>query len=175
MKHDILTADLSKTAKQTVNHPILKFHPNIHLNLRVSSLIEEALKNREGILTDTGAFMCDTGKFTGRSPKDKFTADCFFAQTPCRRSGDQLPLLPFQRGERSSCRDSAGQPVHELPSAGHRFLGRHSHRDGNGAPGGEGRPSQFSLADKGRRLSEASMSSPSAECLSSNSGWSSTR
>ena len=73
MKHDILTADLSKTAKQTVNHPILKFHPNIHLNLRVSTLIEEALKNGEGTLTDTGAFMCDTGKFTGRSPKDKFT------------------------------------------------------------------------------------------------------
>ena len=73
MKHDILTADLSKTAKQTVNHPILKFHPNIHLNLRVSTLVEEALKNGEGTLTDTGAFMCDTGKFTGRSPKDKFT------------------------------------------------------------------------------------------------------
>lgn len=72
MKHDILSADLSKTAKQTVNHPILKFHPNIHLNLRVSTLVEEALRNREGTLTDTGAFMCDTGKFTGRSPKDKF-------------------------------------------------------------------------------------------------------
>ena len=73
MKNDILTADLSKTVKQTVNHPILKFHPNIHLNLRVSTLVEEALKNGEGTLTDTGAFMCDTGKFTGRSPKDKFT------------------------------------------------------------------------------------------------------
>jgi phosphoenolpyruvate carboxykinase (ATP) len=73
MKHDILTADLSKMANQTVNHPILKFHPNIHLNLRVSTLVEEALENAEGTMTDTGAFMCDTGKFTGRSPKDKFT------------------------------------------------------------------------------------------------------
>ena len=73
MRHDILTANLSKTANQAIKHPILKFHTNIHLNLRVPTLIEEALKNGEGTLTDTGAFMCDTGKFTGRSPKDKFT------------------------------------------------------------------------------------------------------
>jgi phosphoenolpyruvate carboxykinase (ATP) len=72
MKHDILTADLSKKATQTVNHPLFNQHPDIHLNLRVSTLVEESLQNGEGVLTDTGAFMCDTGKFTGRSPKDKF-------------------------------------------------------------------------------------------------------
>ena len=72
MKHDILTADLSKKATQTVNHPLFNQHPDIHLNLRVSTLVEEAIENGEGILTDTGALMCDTGKFTGRCPKDKF-------------------------------------------------------------------------------------------------------
>lgn len=72
MKHDMLAVDLSKTAKPKVNHPLFKLHGDIHLNLRVSTLIQEALKNQEGVLTDTGAFMCDTGKFTGRSPKDKF-------------------------------------------------------------------------------------------------------
>ncbi|MFN3850352.1 MAG: phosphoenolpyruvate carboxykinase (ATP) [Spirosomataceae bacterium] len=41
-------------------------------NLSAAELIEEAIKNGEGQLTDTGALMCDTGKFTGRSPKDKF-------------------------------------------------------------------------------------------------------
>nr|MCU0325853.1 phosphoenolpyruvate carboxykinase (ATP) [Spirosomataceae bacterium] len=45
---------------------------NILLNLSAAELIEEAIKNGEGQLTDTGALMCDTGKFTGRSPKDKF-------------------------------------------------------------------------------------------------------
>ncbi len=44
----------------------------IFQNLSPAELIEAALQNGEGVLTDTGALMCDTGKFTGRSPKDKF-------------------------------------------------------------------------------------------------------
>ena len=43
-----------------------------HWNLTHSELIEEALKHNEGVLTSTGALMCDTGKFTGRSPQDRF-------------------------------------------------------------------------------------------------------
>ena len=44
----------------------------VHLNLTPAELVEHALRNQEGHLTDTGALMADTGKFTGRSPKDRF-------------------------------------------------------------------------------------------------------
>ncbi|MEQ8903754.1 phosphoenolpyruvate carboxykinase (ATP) [Ekhidna sp.] len=46
-----------------------------HWNLSQSELIEETLKRGEGVLTSTGALMCDTGKFTGRSPKDRFVVE----------------------------------------------------------------------------------------------------
>ena len=42
-------------------------------NLSPAELVEHALQNKEGVLAANGALMCDTGKFTGRSPKDKFT------------------------------------------------------------------------------------------------------
>lgn len=41
-------------------------------NLNKATLIEEALANKEGILADTGALVCGTGVFTGRSPKDRY-------------------------------------------------------------------------------------------------------
>lgn len=44
-------------------------------NLSASELIEEAIKNEEGYLANTGALMCDTGKFTGRSPKDRYIVE----------------------------------------------------------------------------------------------------
>lgn len=45
---------------------------NTHINLSVSHLIEKALAKNEGVLTESGALAVETGKYTGRSPKDKF-------------------------------------------------------------------------------------------------------
>jgi phosphoenolpyruvate carboxykinase (ATP) len=44
----------------------------IHHNLSVSRLVEMALERKEGVLTSEGAFQVLTGKYTGRSPKDKY-------------------------------------------------------------------------------------------------------
>ncbi|WP_019420577.1 phosphoenolpyruvate carboxykinase (ATP) [Paenibacillus sp. OSY-SE] len=43
-----------------------------HRNLPVAKLVESALLHGEGHLTSTGALQITTGKYTGRSPKDKF-------------------------------------------------------------------------------------------------------
>ncbi|MEO5708056.1 MAG: phosphoenolpyruvate carboxykinase [Alteraurantiacibacter sp.] len=44
----------------------------IHANLGTAALVEHALAKGEGQLTKHGALLVDTGKFTGRSVKDKF-------------------------------------------------------------------------------------------------------
>jgi len=47
----------------------------IHWNLPIARLVEEALRRHEGELASNGALTAETGKFTGRSPGDKFVAD----------------------------------------------------------------------------------------------------
>ncbi|MEM9127391.1 MAG: phosphoenolpyruvate carboxykinase, partial [Pseudomonadota bacterium] len=44
---------------------------NVYYNFMEPALIEQALKRGEGTLGIGGAFLVTTGKFTGRSPKDK--------------------------------------------------------------------------------------------------------
>ena len=48
---------------------------NIHIQLSVPQLVEKVLERDEGILTSTGAVRATTGKYTGRSPKDKYIVD----------------------------------------------------------------------------------------------------
>jgi phosphoenolpyruvate carboxykinase (ATP) len=45
---------------------------SVYYNLIEPALVEEAVKRGEGRLGKGGAFLCSTGQFTGRSPKDKF-------------------------------------------------------------------------------------------------------
>lgn len=48
---------------------------NIHVQLSVPRLVEEATSRGEAVLTSEGAVTAKTGKYTGRSPKDKFIVD----------------------------------------------------------------------------------------------------
>ena len=47
----------------------------VHANLTTASLVEAAVHNGEGHLTDHGAFVAITSPHTGRSPNDKFVVD----------------------------------------------------------------------------------------------------
>ncbi len=53
----------------------LKNIGEIYYNLSYDELQEHEIKNGECHISTTGASMCDTGVFTGRSPKDKYFVD----------------------------------------------------------------------------------------------------
>lgn len=51
----------------------LKYVAAAYWNLTPAELVEESIIQGHGELTNTGSLTVDTGEFTGRSPKDKFT------------------------------------------------------------------------------------------------------
>jgi phosphoenolpyruvate carboxykinase (ATP) len=64
----------------TIEHPLgfqgMAITPSrIYKTLSVPSLVEIAIHRKEGILSSTGAFSVKTGKFTGRSPDDRYIVD----------------------------------------------------------------------------------------------------
>ena len=46
---------------------------SIHYQSTPDELVQDTLRRGEGCLSDSGALVIQTGEFTGRSPKDKFT------------------------------------------------------------------------------------------------------
>ncbi|MBR7082131.1 MAG: phosphoenolpyruvate carboxykinase (ATP) [Oscillospiraceae bacterium] len=48
---------------------------NVYRNLAPAALVEKALERGEGTLSNSGALVVKTGKYTGRSAKDKFIVD----------------------------------------------------------------------------------------------------
>lgn len=58
----------------SVNLTDLGLHVSVaHWNLSPEDLVKKTLELGQGTLSDKGALCVSTGKFTGRSPKDKFT------------------------------------------------------------------------------------------------------
>lgn len=48
---------------------------NVRIQLSVPQLVEKATSRGEAVLTSTGAVKAETGKYTGRSPQDKYIVD----------------------------------------------------------------------------------------------------
>jgi phosphoenolpyruvate carboxykinase (ATP) len=55
-----------------LNYLLINAKREIHYQYSVPELVEIAIRNNEGQLSDSGALATDTGKFTGRSPGDRF-------------------------------------------------------------------------------------------------------
>jgi len=60
----------------------LKSVAKVYHNLSYDALFQHENANKEGGVASSGSMMVDTGKFTGRSPKDKY----FVEQTPSKES-----------------------------------------------------------------------------------------
>jgi len=56
-----------------LNYANISDGKTIFRNLTTAQLVELALEKREGVLSNRGALVVNTGKYTGRSPNDKFT------------------------------------------------------------------------------------------------------
>lgn len=63
------------TAKMTTELEQLLANKNIVMQPSVATLVEKAVKRGEAQLTSDGAIVATTGKYTGRSPKDKFIVE----------------------------------------------------------------------------------------------------
>ncbi|NNK79605.1 MAG: phosphoenolpyruvate carboxykinase [Litoreibacter sp.] len=100
---------------------------NVFYNYLEPSIIEEALKRGEGHLGQGGAFLCETGEFTGRSPKDKFTVrtatteDSIWWENTNEMSPEHFEVLKADMLEHMKGRDYFVQDMFCGADAAHRL------------------------------------------------------
>ncbi len=66
---------MQELGKKSGTHGLENLHitaQEAHWNLSPAELTEHTLRLNQGTLADNGALVCQTGKFTGRSPQDRF-------------------------------------------------------------------------------------------------------
>lgn len=63
------------SSRSDLSHFGIKDYTTAYCNLSPAELIQQSLDKKMAVLSDTGALCVNTGKFTGRSPDDKFTVD----------------------------------------------------------------------------------------------------
>jgi phosphoenolpyruvate carboxykinase (ATP) len=65
---------------------------NIHYQAEPEELILDTLRIGEGVMSENGALVVQTGEFTGRSPKDKFTVKDEITATTVNWNDFNLPI-----------------------------------------------------------------------------------
>lgn len=68
----------------------------IYKNLTVPELVRYSLNRGEGVLSDKGALVINTGKFTGRSPKDRFIVKDEITENLINWGEVNLPISEIQ-------------------------------------------------------------------------------
>lgn len=63
------------SGKASVESSGIKCKKTVYANLSPAELVQISLDRNLAVLSDQGALVVKTGKFTGRSPEDKFTVD----------------------------------------------------------------------------------------------------
>ena len=66
----------------------------VQRNLATAKLVEAAVRNGEGVLSSRGALVSETGKCTGRRPKDKFTVRDAITDSTVDWGSVNLPFSP---------------------------------------------------------------------------------
>src|SRR5215831_12378318 len=66
----------------------------VHRNLRSGPLVEHAIRLGEGHLADNGALSAFTGKYTGRTPKDRFMVKDSITAAPVNWGDVNQPFDP---------------------------------------------------------------------------------
>src|ERR1700761_7407202 len=84
-----------------------------HWNLTPDELIKKTLELGQGTLNETGALSVSTGKFTGRSPKDKFTVKDAITEKSVDWGDVNIPMAPetFDALYNKVCTHMSGKEV----------------------------------------------------------------
>ena len=64
----------------------------IFYQLPPEELIRQSVEKGEGVLSDTGALVIDTGEFTGRSPKDRYIVKDKLTESTIDWNGFNQPI-----------------------------------------------------------------------------------
>ncbi|KAF0115050.1 MAG: phosphoenolpyruvate carboxykinase (ATP) [Rhodobacteraceae bacterium] len=112
---------------ETLEHHGITGASVAHYNYAEAALVEAAVTRGEGRLGRGGAFLCTTGQFTGRSPKDKFvvrtatTEDTIWwdnnaAMTPDAYARLKADMLAHVQGRELFVQDlfAGADPMHRL-------------------------------------------------------------